>query len=666
MLAQIVERLFKVYREEQASFLLVFILFLCIRASGIMVENYAEATFLKRYGVEYLPHVYLVNAVTLFGIITLVGLFLDRMARTILLRRLLLALVGLLVVVRLLLPLEISLLYPFIYVLSAQSRYMLVVVFWVIGGDLFTLRQKKRLFPPVQAGGVLGVILGSAASGPLSRLVAIDNILLASGIVLLGGVMATYAIERRVATVLAERPPGAERPLEMEKLKGGFGEIFPLIKESRFLQLLLVLVLVPNLLLPIFNYQWSVILDRRFVSEDGLLMFYAFFKAASNIINLVILLFVGRAFSRFGVTTMLFFHPANYFLLFGALALSFTLPVAIFGRISSNIFRTSANQPAIQMLFSFLSPEHRGRLVSFFQGPVGRLGTLTGAAVLLVGAPLIDPRLFGIVGCLGAGLWLAASWGLSRAYTGTLFESLMAGRIDFEALERMNVRDVLDKRTVERLLQALEEDEATATLAAGFLAETADAGVARRMVSLVPGRPEAVQVAILSAVGRMGPVGLGPELEALAGQSSPAVAARCVAALGQTEPVGSKGFLARCLSEGAPPIRAQAAAALCLAGHEDLQDQVRLCLLALLDGGPEEQTASVEAIRQTGDPWFIDPLVAFMDEAGHELKGSAARALGVFRNEEVAGRLVDLLDDASPVVRSQAALALGDLYAEPV
>jgi HEAT repeat protein len=32
----------------------------------------------------------------------------------------------------------------------------------------------------------------------------------------------------------------------------------------------------------------------------------------------------------------------------------------------------------------------------------------------------------------------------------------------------------------------------------------------------------------------------------------------------------------------------------------------------------------------------------------------------------VAGRLVDLLDDASPVVRSQAALALGDLYAEPV
>ncbi|MFQ6671903.1 MAG: hypothetical protein ACE5KY_01280, partial [Candidatus Tectimicrobiota bacterium] len=136
MVAQIIERVFKVYRDEQAPFLLVLTLFLCIRASGIMVENYAETTFLKRYGVEYLPTVYLVNSIILFGVITIVGLFLDRMARTTLLRRLLSVMFCLLVVVRLLLPLEISLLYPVLFILSAQSRYMLVVVFWVIGGDL--------------------------------------------------------------------------------------------------------------------------------------------------------------------------------------------------------------------------------------------------------------------------------------------------------------------------------------------------------------------------------------------------------------------------------------------------------------------------------------------------------------------------------------------------
>ncbi|MFQ6672308.1 MAG: Npt1/Npt2 family nucleotide transporter, partial [Candidatus Tectimicrobiota bacterium] len=551
-------------------------------------------------------------------------------------------------------------------ILSAQSRYMLVVVFWVIGNDLFTYRQTKRLFPSVQAGGVLGVILGSAASGPLGRLVTIDNLLVVAGLVLLGGVIVTYGLERQVASVLAERPSGAKRPMELGEGKVGFGEVLPLIRESRFLQLLVVLVVVPNFLMPIFNYQWSVILDRRFVSEDGLLMFYAFFKAINNFLNLGILLFIGRAFTRFGVTAILLFHPANYVILFGALLGSFTLPVGIYGRISSNILRTSANRPAMYMLFNLLPPEHRGRLVTFFQGPVGRMGTLAGAAVLLAGAPFVDPRLFGLVGCLGAGLWLAASWGLSRAYTGALFERLMAGHLDFEALEQMNVRDALDRPTVERLLGALEGDEATASLAAEFLAETADAEVARRMVALVPDRPEAVQLAIVGAVGRMGEVGLAPELEALAGQASPAVAAACVAALGRTDPVGGKAFLARCLAEGPPPVRAQAAAAIYGAGHDDLLEAARGSLRALLSGGPKEQAAALEAIPQTGDGWFVEPLVAFMGEAGPPLKGSAARALGELRDEAVVGSLVALLDDASPEVRRQAALALGAMYAEAV
>lgn len=666
MFAKVAERLLKVYREEQASFLLVMTLFLCIRASGIMVENYAETTFIKRYGVEYLPSIYLVNSIVLFAVITIVGLYLDRMARTTLLRRLLLALMGLFVLVRLLLPLKISLLYPFLFVLSAQSRYMLVVVFWVIGGDLFTFRQTKRLFPSIQAGGVLGVILGSAASGPIGRLGAIDNVLLVGALILLGGVVVTYGIERRMATVLAERPPDAKRPLEMDKSKAGFGEIIQLIKQSRFLQLLVVLVVLPNFLLPIFNYQWSVILDKRFASEGGLLMFYSLFKAASNGINLVALLFIGRAFTRFGITAILFFHPANYIIIFGALLSSFTLPVGIYGRISSNLLRTSANRPAMYMLFNILPPERRSRIVPFLQGPMGRMGTLMGAAVLLVGSPFIDPRLFGLVGCLGAGLWLSASWGLNRVYTGTLFESLMAGHLDLEALEQGDVRDLLDRPTVERLLRALEEDEATATLAAGFLAETADAEVARRMLAVVPGRPEAVQAAILEAVGAMGPVGLGAEIEALTEQSSPDVAARCVAALARTEPVGGKDFLARCLAEAPPPVRAQAAASIYVAGHEDLEEQARRCLHELLAGEPHEQSIALKAIPLTGDSRFVEPLVAFMDDAGPELKGAAARALGELRDEGVAGRLVDLLDDTSAVVRRDAAWALGAIYAESV
>lgn len=663
MVSNWVERFFKVYKEEQAAFLLVLALFLCIRASNIMVENYAETTFLKRYGVEYLPLVFLINSITLFIVINFVGLLLDRMARAALLRWLLLILIGLLVVVRLLLPLNISLLYPFLYVLVAQSRYMLIVVFWVIGGDLFTYRQTKRLFPTIEAGGALGVILGSAASGPLGRLFSIDNVLLAAGVVLLGSVAATFGIERKAATVLAERPSGARRPMELTKEKGGFGDLIPIFRRSRFLMLIILMVVIPNLLLPIFNFQWSVILDRRFGSEGGLLMFYSLFKAVSNGINLVILLFVGRAYTRYGVTSILFFHPANYFLLFGGLLGSFTLPIAIYGRISTNILRTSCFRPAMYMLFNFIDPRYRGRLVSFLQGTMGRLGGLLGSAILLVGSPFIDPRFFGLVGCLGAGTWLAATFGLSRVYTQNLFEGLMAGHIDFEALEQVPVRDLLDKPTVERLVKALEEDESTATLAAEFLAQKPDQEVARRMVALVPGRPEEVQSAIIEAVGRMGPIGLGPEMEDLAARLEPGPAARSVAALAKTDPVGSEGSLARYLAQGAPVVRAQAAAAVYLAGHETLKQQAHQTLMELLAGGAQERSAAVEAMAATGDASFVEPLMSLLDEAESPVKPAAARALGALEDTSSAERLMELLHDASPEVRRQSVLALGELYA---
>jgi ATP/ADP translocase/HEAT repeat protein len=661
MVTRFAERFLKVYREEQASFLLVFFLFLCMRASNIMVENYAETAFLKRYGVQYLPQVFLVNSITLFAVITTIGLFLDRMSRTMLLRRLLLILAGLLVIARLLLPWEISILYPLLYVLVAQSRYALVVVFWVIGSDLFTFRQTKRLFPPIEAGGVLGVILGSFASGPLGRLLSIDNILVAASLILLGAVAVTYRIEGKIPKVVTDRPRGAQSPKETSKKKAGLSEVLPLIRGSRFLLMLVVLIIVPNFLLPIFNFQWSVILDLRFASEGGLLMFYSIFKGVSNALNLVVLLFIGRAFARFGVTTILFFHPANYALIFGALLGSFTLPVAIYGRISSNILRTSANRPAMYMLFNFIPPEYRGRMVSFLQGTAGRLGTLLGSVLLLVGSPFIDPRLFGLIGCLAALVWLSASWRLSRVYTSTVFDSLMAGNVDFGAMDKMDMGSLLDKPTVERLLQALEEDEASAALAAQLLATKADAEVAARMLALVPERTETVQVAILDAVGEMGPVGLCRELEALAGRLPPVVAARCVATLGQTDSVAGKTFMARCLSQAAPVVRAQAAAAIFQTGNEELMERARVSLLALLDQGMEERTAALDAIPATGDYRFIEPLGVLADEADPHLKATVARSLGRLRQEGGVNILVQLLNDGSPDVRSQAALSLGEL-----
>ncbi len=216
---------------------------------------------------------------------------------------------------------------------------------------------------------------------------------------------------------------------------------------------------------------------------------------------------------------------------------------------------------------------------------------------------------------------------------------------------------------MERLVQALEEDESTAALAAEFLAEKPDLELARRMVALLPGRPEAVQVAILDAVGRMGPIGLGPELEELASRLEPGPAARSVAALAMADPAGSEGALARFMAQGPPVVRAQAAAAVYLTGHEELKRQAQQTLMELFAGGARERSAAVEAMAATGDASFVEPLVGLLDEGDPSVKVAAARALGALEDTTSSERLIELLHDASPQVRRQSALALGELYA---
>jgi len=58
----------KVYEDEIGLFLWTALLLFMIRNSTILFNNFAETAFLKRYGVEYLPIVYVVNSISTFFI----------------------------------------------------------------------------------------------------------------------------------------------------------------------------------------------------------------------------------------------------------------------------------------------------------------------------------------------------------------------------------------------------------------------------------------------------------------------------------------------------------------------------------------------------------------------------------------------------------------------
>ncbi|MFH1490408.1 MAG: hypothetical protein ABII06_15990, partial [Pseudomonadota bacterium] len=65
---KILTRWLKIYQDEISLFLWSSLLLFLIRSSNILFNNFAETAFLKRFGVEYLPMIFMINSVSTFFI----------------------------------------------------------------------------------------------------------------------------------------------------------------------------------------------------------------------------------------------------------------------------------------------------------------------------------------------------------------------------------------------------------------------------------------------------------------------------------------------------------------------------------------------------------------------------------------------------------------------
>ena len=125
-----------IYQDERDLFLWSAILLFLIRTSSILFNNFAETAFLKRFGVEYLPIVYIVNSISAFVIMGFIAGIMVRLPANRLLKYLFLfcgiSVGGLYFVI----PLGFDLLYPLLFILKTQYEVLLALVFWNLANDL--------------------------------------------------------------------------------------------------------------------------------------------------------------------------------------------------------------------------------------------------------------------------------------------------------------------------------------------------------------------------------------------------------------------------------------------------------------------------------------------------------------------------------------------------
>ena len=422
-------RWLKIYEEEARLFIWSAFLLFFINVSQSLLNNYAETAFLKRFGVEYLPIMTAINAIVTFILLGVFGGKLTRFRSDRVVTGSLVVSAGLIGVMRFIVPFEFSLIYPILYLLKTQLVVLMAFVFWNLANDLFSTRQSKRLFPLITTGGILGAILGSFATPLLISFTQADNLLIIIPVLVILGAFGSLKLTKAFpGTLLREEPKTAEKKSTMlDELR----KVGPMIKTSTLAQVLLVLTLVPNIVIPIINYQFNFVVDQTFATEKGMISFFSYFRGAQNIISLIISLFVGRIYGRFGLPVALMFHPANYLIAFAAYMFQFNIFSAVYADTSVNVLRKTVNAPATSALYGLLLPKDRAILRSFLRGTVVRLGILFGSGLLLVANEFIQPRYLSLFAIGFCTVWLGSTLLLKREYSAIIISLVQKSLPEF-------------------------------------------------------------------------------------------------------------------------------------------------------------------------------------------------------------------------------------------
>lgn len=598
---------FKVQPEELAIFLWAAALLFLIRGSNLLFNNFAETAFLKRFGVEYLPLVYMANAVATFILMGFMAGVMRKVSSARLLALTLMTCGAMVAVLRLPVYFHIDYVYPVLFLLKAQFEALFALLFWNLANDLFNTRQSKRIFPLIAAGGVIGAIVGSFGTPQLAKLIRMDNLMLAY---LISTCCAAF-VGMRMNTLFPTLPI-SERRAKKGKKKVSFiqelKQVWPMMKESTLIKILVLLTFLPNVLIPLMNYQFNYAVNQTFGTEQGLIQFFGYFRGAQNIISLIILLFVGKLYSRWGLPVALMFHPFNYVIAFIGFLWRFDVVAAIYARITTVVLRVTINNPARDILMGLFPARYRPILRPFLRGTVVRIGTLLGSSFILLAEGLMHPRYLSIFGIAFGLVWVATSIWLKRAYSDILLDLVSQNVIDMRSLEERNLGQMFgDKRSQDRLLQACRNAEGKACVWYAEMLKSQNVPDAdKHLLSLIRERDESTAADLVRLVSPDAGDEAIKVFEELADEEKPELTVALAGAASRFSNEQSQVFLNRLLTDSnIPAVKAQAIGGLY---DKDPQGFDATINEWLESADAAERRAGVLAAGGSSNPAYIEPL----------------------------------------------------------
>ncbi|HLQ05404.1 MAG TPA: hypothetical protein VK197_07100, partial [Verrucomicrobiae bacterium] len=294
----------------------------------------ADALFVKRYGVNEIPKMYIVTPLVMLAVSALIFYFVDRIRRRTMLIWYVAAVTGSSLAIQWFISTSSGaageIIQPISYIFAHGVKETIYILFWVYAGNLYDVEQSKRLFPFFAGSVLVGKIVGGAAGAAIAPVVHAENFIGAQAvgfsvcllaIILYRNLPEGHGQEAK----LAHRPSGLRESLR-DSVVG-----YRTVASDKLLVPFGVGVFFWYFLMQFGNFLYLVGLDQQAAgssvqSEDVFSQLYATIYTSSSLVALAIQTFLTSALLRWlGVARVLFVLPLWFLGAYAAATREFTL-----------------------------------------------------------------------------------------------------------------------------------------------------------------------------------------------------------------------------------------------------------------------------------------------------------------------------------------------------
>lgn len=434
--------------EEVDRTLLMFAFYTTTSIGLLWLEYSAIALFLKKYGAERLPVIYIASALTGSGL----GLAYSWLSRVLPLR-------SLLVIVAIVTALPL-----FLFRLGLDSATLsgiipLVTVFmlrlWMDAVDvlndlntsisanqLFNIREIKRTYPLISSGVLVADVLSGFSLPLLLAWVEVTNIILFAALMMLLAAGILYILCQRYQQAFPNAPAKAIEELQPEyssrRIRG------PL---QRYVVPLFGFFILAQILFLLIEFQYLSQLEQKYQEDSAAIAsFLGVFSGTIGVFELITQWFISsRAIERLGVFVAAMLLPATI-AVFGTLTLSGAVQwfwglIAL--KFVDELLRYTLLASIGPVFFQPIPESLRNSLQAVVRGIAQTLSTgVTGLGILAVIAALswllpkqdilhLQSQAFVGLIVLLALVWLAVAWLLRSSYVTLLVQSAQSSRLGF-------------------------------------------------------------------------------------------------------------------------------------------------------------------------------------------------------------------------------------------